>query len=273
MISDNMAKNTNEIARAPHVATREVVKAWGSPDVQLLYKSFSEYNRAHFRRKLAAPLVLVTQTGRALGDYIAQDEHGLESRIRISPKAVARGELFMLDVLLHEMCHAWMTEVERVNESGYRGHGPVFAATCNRIGEKLGLPPVGVKGRDGMPDCAYWPMVVRPEGFYPAPFEAPKRTAKEEEPPAEPTSESDESDESDEGDEPERERSRSFPAPSKRAILGAALAHEWLSTILQGELRERDTVGRQALENVSAMVRYLGKLSDFAEAAQDEAAE
>lgn len=45
---------------------------------------------------------------------------GIESRIRIAPAAVRRGELFVLDVLLHEIIHAWQHEVAHDLEIGYR---------------------------------------------------------------------------------------------------------------------------------------------------------
>jgi hypothetical protein len=77
------------------------------------------------------------------------------------------------------MVHAWASEVDEDLEPGYKGHGPRFAAKCNAIGATLGLPPVGVKGRGGRPDCAQWPICVRPAGYYPteeapAPKPAPK---------------------------------------------------------------------------------------------------
>lgn len=163
--------------RAPHLATGEVVAAFGSEVAQRLYAAFQAFNTRFFAGKLAPPLVLITQpsSSRTLGDYIARDEHGLESRIRIAPAVVKRGELFALDVLLHEMVHACMAELEGAEEHGYRGHGPRFAAQCNRIGAELGLPPVGVKKRGGLPDCAHWPLNVRPEGYYPEPYEPPSR--------------------------------------------------------------------------------------------------
>ncbi len=127
-------------------------------------------------------MILVTQTRapNALGDYVGRDAQGIESRIRIAPSTAKRGERFAIDVLLHEMIHAWQKEVllgedESAEENSYRGHGPRFAARCNEIGAKLGLKPVGVKNRDGLPDCAYWPMNVRPAGYYPEPWEPIKR--------------------------------------------------------------------------------------------------
>jgi hypothetical protein len=127
--------------------------------------------------------VLITQpsAARSLADYCSRDVHGLESRIRIAPRVFDQkahrwgGMLFAVDCLLHEMVHAWQTEIDEDTEDGYRGHGPRFAKKCNEIGARLGLPPVGVKKRDGLPDCSYWPYIVRPADYYPAPFEAPKR--------------------------------------------------------------------------------------------------
>lgn len=174
----------NRDRRAPHKATGALVEQHGEQAAQDIYRAFLAYNRTHFAGKLAAPLVLITNTSnpRALGDYIAKDVHGLESRIRIAPVAIKRGMVFALDVLLHEMIHAWQREVDEHEEDGYRGHGPRFAHMCNEIGARLGLPPVGVKGRGGLPNCAYWPMNVRPEGYYPEPYEAPTRQRKEPEP-------------------------------------------------------------------------------------------
>jgi hypothetical protein len=89
------------------------------------------------------------------------------------------------------MIHAWQHEIDHDREDGYRGHGPKFARECNRIAamlyppvpvpadaEVIVVPPVGVKGREGLPDCAHWPMSVRPPGYYPKPFNPPRRKPK-----------------------------------------------------------------------------------------------
>jgi hypothetical protein len=163
--------------RAPHVATAKVVSQRGQRPARSIYAGFAEYNARFFDGKLDSPMLQITQAQslRTHGDYVPVDVLGLESRIRIAPATVRRGELFMLDVLLHEMIHAWQHEVAHDLELGYRGHGPRFAAECNRIGAQLGLPPVGVKGRGGLPDCAHWPMCVRPEGYYPGLYRKPTR--------------------------------------------------------------------------------------------------
>lgn len=165
--------------RAPHAATGAHVAQFGDPIARMLYEAFRAFNATYWDGKLAAPLVLITaaKSARTQADYCPRDVHGLESRIRISPAAMDRGERFALDVLLHEMIHAWQVEIADLPdcESGYRGHGPRFAAECNRIGELLGLPAVGVKGRGGLPDCAQWPCNVRPDGYYPEAYKAPTR--------------------------------------------------------------------------------------------------
>lgn len=169
--------------RHPHLATRAVVDALGHEAPRTLYRAFDEFNATHFGGRLGAPLVLVTPASsrRAFGDYAERDVHGLRSTIRISPSSYGRGERFALDVLLHEMVHAHQSEVDGQTEPGYRGHGPRFAAKCNEIGARLGLPEVGVKKRKGLPDCAQWPICVRPDGYYPEvhPAKKPKAPAKD----------------------------------------------------------------------------------------------
>jgi hypothetical protein len=174
------AGDTASMLRAPHLATSAVVDAAGTDFARAVYSMFQRFNERFFEGELAAPLVLITlaNSARTLGDYVARDIHGLESRIRIAPASAKRGLRFTFDVLLHEMIHAWQHEVDGQTEPGYRGHGPGFAAKCNEIGAVLGLPPVGVKGRDGLPDCAHWPLNVRPADYYPTPYPAPTRRAR-----------------------------------------------------------------------------------------------
>lgn len=153
--------------RAPHVATRVVVDVDGQSFVRDLYAAFDESNRAHFGGALSPPLILVTYTApRALGDHAARDPHGLRSVIRLHPRVAASGARFARDILAHEMVHTWAVEVANDSEPGYRGHGPKFAGMCNTIGRALGLAEVGLKGRKGLPDCAQWPVCVRPPGYY-----------------------------------------------------------------------------------------------------------
>ena len=154
-------------SRAVHVAMARSVAAAGLPCVQALYTKANEFNSLHFGGQLTALLVEVTAPAspRAYATHQPKTPEGVDCMIRIAPGVVAEGELFANDVLLHEMIHVWQAETGN-SEPGYQGHGPKFAAECNRIGAILGLPPVGVKGRGGLPSCAQWPLNVRPAGYY-----------------------------------------------------------------------------------------------------------
>ena len=83
----------------------------------------------------------------------------------------AEGRLrLVLDIGWHETQHQFQFEVLGKPEQSYRGHGPVFRELCNRVGEKIGLPPVRTakaRGKDRfLPSCAEWPICVRPPGYY-----------------------------------------------------------------------------------------------------------
>lgn len=161
--------------RAVHRLLAQLVKTDGTEAPRRLFERYRDLNREHFQNKLGQPFIMVTATSspRALADYCGQDEQGIESRIRIKPSVVSKGDAWTDDVLLHEMVHAWMAEQEHDTEDGYKGHGPGFAEKCNHIGERLNLSPVFARGRGG-PDCAKWPMCVRPPGFYGEPAPAPE---------------------------------------------------------------------------------------------------
>lgn len=187
------------LERRPHTVTRLVVEKLGQEAPRALYRAFDEFNAKFFEGKLGAPLIFITPAGspRAWGDYAARDVHGLRSKIRIAPSVLARGERFAIDVLLHEMVHAYQSEIDGDTEmKGYRGHGPVFASKCNAIGKELGLPEVGVKKRKGLPDCAQWPVCVRPDGYYPpAPPKKPRKVPTPAPEPEEPEPRNDEPEE------------------------------------------------------------------------------
>jgi hypothetical protein len=89
------------------------------------------------------------------------------------------------------MIHLHCDEVIGEPETSYKGHGPVFAGECNRIGETLGLSrvrPAKKRGKDrDLPSCAQWPENVRPAGFYlGALAEVPDADGKDEEASPEP---------------------------------------------------------------------------------------
>jgi SprT-like family len=149
-------------------ALRAVIQQDGTEGAKLLYVAFDVFNRAFFGGALPPATLLWTAPGspRAYADHIAADEHGIRFRIRVSPSICKYGAKFVLDVVLHEMVHAACNHLDRDGEPGYKGHGPKFAARCNAIGKLLGLAEVSPKGRGGKPDCAQWPLNVRPLGYY-----------------------------------------------------------------------------------------------------------
>jgi hypothetical protein len=163
------ASNVTEIiaTRAVHTAMAASVQANGLDCSKALYVAAARFNQDYFGGQLTALLVEITAPAspRALATHQPRTPEGVDCVIRIAPSVVEAGTALALDTLLHEMIHVWQTETDN-HEPGYAGHGPKFAAECNRIGALLGLPEVGVKGRDGKPDCAQWPLNVRPEGFY-----------------------------------------------------------------------------------------------------------
>lgn len=186
---DQHTTEATDRTRAPHRATRALVEEDGVPQARALYDLFEVYNRRFFGGRLQQALILILEPSsrRALADYCAKDEQGLQSRIRLPRRVVISekyGPNLGPDALLHEMVHAWQHEIESDGEPGYRGHGPKFAAKCNEIGKVLGLPEVSEKGRHGLKDCAYWPTNVRPPGYYVTDWIAPTRAKKEKAEPA-----------------------------------------------------------------------------------------
>ncbi|MRG98192.1 hypothetical protein GF068_40725 [Polyangium spumosum] len=168
--------------RTPARALAALVEQEGQEAPKAVYRAFDEYNREHFDGRLGQSMLLITQPAspRTLGDYVPRDAHGIPSRIRIAPKCEAVCLAYVLDVVLHEMVHAWQHEVLDNLEQGYEGHGPRFAEKCNEIGAKFGLAEVAPKGRRGKAKAAHWPMCVRPEGYY-GPNDPRKRCDDEEE--------------------------------------------------------------------------------------------
>lgn len=156
------------MTHAVHVALGDSISRQGTDNARWLLETYKRYNTALFAGALIQdPCILLSppSSPRALGDYCALDDHGLESRIRIRPSVLSKGNRFASDVLLHEMIHAWVHEVDvRPRDGkGYRGHGPVFADIANTIGEQLGLPQVHVRRA---PRASAWPMCVRPADYY-----------------------------------------------------------------------------------------------------------
>lgn len=128
-------ENGTEKARLVHAALQTTVEAQGTQEARRLFARYAELNAEHFGGKLGVGCVLITATApRALGDYIARDAQGIESRIRIREGVVvSRCERYQDDVLLHEMVHAWCWEIEGDDEPGYRGTGRSLRPSATRL--------------------------------------------------------------------------------------------------------------------------------------------
>jgi hypothetical protein len=159
-------------ARAPQLAFRDHVAEHGSEAARKLYILALEYDLVYFGGRLGNLMIEIASPASpsALATHEPSSPEGVACVIRIARSVVEAGEALAADALLHEMVHVFQTATD-AREPGYQGHGPGFAAKCNEIGAQLGLPPVGVKGRAkrgqaALPDCAQWPLNVRPEGYY-----------------------------------------------------------------------------------------------------------
>jgi hypothetical protein len=167
-------------------ATHHSASDWHREMLDRLYGFWISINSGHFRGACVKPHILLAEpkTPRALGDHANISGWGSRNQIRIRPTLIdgrhkmlkpgaehAEGRMrFVEDVLLHEAVHQYCDEVLHHSEGSYKGHGPVFAGECNRIGGSLGLPPVRPakargKSKD-LPSCAQWPHNVRPAAYY-----------------------------------------------------------------------------------------------------------
>jgi hypothetical protein len=164
--------------------------------------------------------------------------------------------LLVEDVLLHETIHQYHNEVTGKTEDSYHGHGPAFAAECNRIGAILGLPEVRPVKRRGkgkhLPSCAYWPLNVRPRDYYRGAFVPP------------------DSDESDEPDtEPDSGRQIDDGGPVGQSPFEWACA-EFLraaldvGALLPEELKADPRAGRSRGQVIGDADYYAGKLIELA---------
>lgn len=162
------------MARAPHATMSSHVADHGDAQARELYQAARELDALHFGGALGPVFLEIAAPASptALATHQPRTPEGVACVVRIAPSVVDAGMALAKDALLHEMIHVWQAMTGN-REPGYAGHGPKFAAECNRIGALLGLPEVGVKGRGGLPDCAQWPLNVRPEGYY---GEAPRAT-------------------------------------------------------------------------------------------------
>ena len=162
------------------------VKPW----VDMLYTAWADYNALYFNDKLDPPYILIGPTSSTVSygetSFVSEFGGTLQIKIKrsllegnhahfettgISPADKMLGQQrFVLDVLLHEMVHQYCVEELGRPEVAEKGHGPVFAGQCNRVGAVLNLPGVGQarasRRKPGMPSCAQWPVNVRPSDYY-----------------------------------------------------------------------------------------------------------
>jgi hypothetical protein len=166
---------------------RRATGLWGEFE-PLLLDHFTTFNAEHFFGKLPR---LEIKLGRCasprsvLGEYCYRGDHGMLGEIIVNHRLFHNGVKGVIfedatrpgfiryidDVLLHEMVHAYCHLVLHKPEISYRGHGPVFASECNRIGSRLNLDPVKhAKSRKAieahLQRCNYWPWCVRDPSYY-----------------------------------------------------------------------------------------------------------
>jgi hypothetical protein len=182
-LNDHDVKHRTEFAE---YATHHAASDWHREVLDRLYEFWVSINRDHFKGACVKPHILLAEpkTPRALGDHAPVSGWGSKNQIRIRPTLIdgehkdlkpgpqfAEGRMrFVEDLVLHESVHQYCEEALHDDEKSYKGHGPIFAGQCNRIGEALGLPPVRPAKARGklkdLPSCAQWPQNVRPADYY-----------------------------------------------------------------------------------------------------------
>jgi len=167
-------------------SSEEALSSWHRANLFAMHALWESWNKEYFGGQLIPPHILLAEPSgtNTLGDYTNFSGWGSPAQIRLRPSLITGNHplvksgdqyqegrnKYVLDVLLHETIHQYTDEVLHDLEASYKGHGPQFAAECNRLGEILGLPPVRpakARGKNkDMPSCAQWPHCVRPDGFY-----------------------------------------------------------------------------------------------------------
>jgi hypothetical protein len=184
----------------------ESAEPWHREHLTRLYGHWNDCNTLYFQQRLAVPYLLFGNPGSPRVFGTCSNYSGWGGKLAITlryhlvdgnDKTLRKGQQyaggrakFLADVLLHEMVHQWHFEITGTFEDSYKGHGPKFAAECNRIGVSLGLPevrPAKARGkRKSMPSCASWPHNVRPAGYYEGAFIKDDSIEPEQEPEPEP---------------------------------------------------------------------------------------
>jgi hypothetical protein len=173
----------DERRRRAEFSTRhagENYKAW----MKFLYNQWEGSNAADFGSRLMPPHIDIGRTApRSLGHCHATTGYGASLQLLLNEGLVFGSNTewvvnpdqfghrsFVSDLLLCLTVQQYVLEVRGDDESGYRGHGPLFTERANLIGTRLDLNPVIVRRRgpedEGRPVAAGWPFNVRPEGYY-----------------------------------------------------------------------------------------------------------
>ena len=186
---------TDEIHRQDFARfVQSAAHEWYKEHLGRLYAQWVAYNRAYFDGQLPqVPYITFGTPGSAHTLGLCANISNWGGRLQITIRrslidgkykrlkpgeAYRHGrEKFVDDVLLHEMVHQLQMEVLNNDEPSYKGHGPLFAAVCNRIGDLLDIPhvrPAKARGKQkAMPSCAQWPTCVRPPDYYEGAYDEP----------------------------------------------------------------------------------------------------
>jgi len=169
-------ENDQERERYTRFATQEADPAYQSV-LKPLYESWRRWNQDYCAGQLLLPHLAFGPTpSRTLGYCAAATQYGGHLQITLNaglvfgtnPRWVVRPwpadgiRLFIEDLLLRLTIRHYVLEAQKVDETGYDGFGPLFAAKANAIGAELGLAAVGWRYRagDSLPQARFWPHHV-----------------------------------------------------------------------------------------------------------------
>jgi len=157
--------------------------------INKLNSSWDEYNRLYFNNELTPAFIRISSVFQGACSYSECSNwpgyldwfgYGGKHQIRIREHVVLGTNpmfnqnhniddrwRFILDVLLHEMIHQWQHEIIGYSK-GNGGHDMNYETKANEIGDCLGLSHASYRRRkdNSIKTAAFWPMNVRPDGYY-----------------------------------------------------------------------------------------------------------
>ena len=152
--------------------------------LEKLYVGWQDLHERFFESRLRVPhLTIAAGPPQALGLFKSLTDYGGRTQITVDARILSGRRRFVLkpwpyegvvrfvhDIVLHEMVHQYLAEVEHYEDGENAKHGEGFADVCNRIGRKLGLARVYTRRRSrddaGKPLAVHWPVNARPADFY-----------------------------------------------------------------------------------------------------------